>query len=109
MTDPKEREDRDLGVVTKERQDTGLQKPRMFRVILLNDDFTPIDFVVDLVRAVFRKDEPEATRITMEVHEKGASLCGVYTHEIAETKCASVHQRAGMAGHPLMATMEPEG
>lgn len=105
---PRENEDHDAGVAIRERQDTGVQRPRMYRVVLLNDDFTPIDFVVGLVRVVFRKDEAEASRITFEVHERGASVCGVYTHEIAETKCAMVHQHAAAAGHPLMATMEPE-
>ena len=108
MTDPKEREDRRPDVAIKERGRTGLQKPRMFRVILLNDDFTPMEFVIVLVQTVFRKDEAEATRIMLEVHEKGAAVCGVYTHEIAETKCAVVHQRAMAAEHPLVVTMEPE-
>jgi ATP-dependent Clp protease adaptor protein ClpS len=80
----------------------------MYQVVLLNDDFTPVNFVIGLVKTVFRKDEVEASRITLEVHEKGAAVCGVYTHEIAETKCVEVHRRAGLAGHPLMATMEPE-
>jgi ATP-dependent Clp protease adaptor protein ClpS len=80
----------------------------MWKVIIINDDFTPVDFVIALVRAVFRRDTDEATRITMEVHRSGAAVAGVYTREIAETKCAVVVGLAREAGHPLMATMEPE-
>lgn len=80
----------------------------MWRVVLLNDDFTPIDFVIALVRAVFRRGVAEATRITMEVHERGAAVAGVYTREIAETKCHLVRGAANGAGHPFLATMEPE-
>ena len=77
-------------------------------MIIINDDFTPVDFVIALVRAVFRRDTDEATRITMEVHRSGAAVAGVYTREIAETKCHVVRGTASRAGHPLLATMEPE-
>lgn len=104
-----EREKKDeSGVGLLEKEDQKVQKPRRYKVLLHNDDFTPIDWVANLIKHVFRKSESEAVRITMEVHEKGTGVAGIYTREIAETKCAIVLAQAQKDGHPLMASIEPE-
>lgn len=101
-------EDRETGVVLREREEKKLKRPRMFRVILHNDDFTPMDFVVRLLETVFHRSESEATAIMLHVHNHGQGVAGVYTHEIAETKVAQVHLLARKNDHPLMASMEPD-
>lgn len=94
------------GVVTKTRTKT--KKPRLYKVLLLNDDYTPMEFVVFVLSAVFGKSTQEATTIMLHVHQKGVGLCGVYTHEIAETKVAQVMELARENEHPLQCTMEKE-
>ena len=84
------------------------EEPPMYRVLLLNDDYTPMDFVVEILREIFHKDRPEAERIMLNVHRKGAGFCGIYTYEIAETKVTRVRAKAKEAGFPLRCTMEPE-
>ena len=84
------------------------EEPPMYRVLLLNDDYTPMDFVVEILREIFHKDRPEAERIMLNVHRKGAGLCGIYTYEIADTKVTRVRAKAKEAGFPLRCTMEPE-
>lgn len=84
------------------------EEPPMYRVLLLNDDYTPMDFVVEILREIFHKDRPEAERIMLNVHRKGAGLCGIYTYEIAETKVTRVRAKAKEAGFPLRCMMEPE-
>lgn len=86
--------------------DSELQEPRRFRVLLHNDDYTTMEFVIAVLREIFRKTEEEASAIMLSVHEKGIGQCGVYTHEIAETKVAQVHTRARRAGFPLKCTLE---
>ena len=86
-----------------------LQPPRMFRVTILNDDFTPQEFVVDVLKNVFRKDTTESTSIMMQVHTKGSGIAGVFTRDIAETKAEKVIDMALTAGHPLIAIATPEG
>ncbi len=76
--------------------------------MLLNDDYTPMEFVVDVLTQVFRKSEPEAERIMLMVHHAGAGLAGVYTFEIAETKVMQTEDMARSEGHPLQCTLEPE-
>ncbi|RMF98955.1 MAG: ATP-dependent Clp protease adapter ClpS [Gammaproteobacteria bacterium] len=83
-----------------------LKKPPLFRVILLNDDYTPMDFVVEVLERVFGMDRTRATRIMLEVHTQGKGVCGVYTYEIAETKVAQVSAYAEQHQHPLLCTME---
>jgi ATP-dependent Clp protease adaptor protein ClpS len=90
------------------RSNTKLQPPPMYRVLLLNDDYTPMDFVVEVLMRFFRKTEREAILIMLSVHHIGVGLCGVYSHEVAETKVEHVHEAARSAGHPLQCTMEPE-
>ncbi len=84
------------------------KKPSLYKVFLLNDDYTPMDFVVQVLESFFNKSREEATRIMMHVHRRGAGLCGVYTYEIAETKAAQVLAAARQAQHPLQCTIEKE-
>ena len=83
-----------------------LKRPPLFRVILLNDDYTPMEFVVGVLESVFGLDHSSATRIMLEVHQQGKGICGVYTYEIAETKVAQVTGLAQQHQHPLLCTME---
>ncbi len=92
---------------TLERTET--KKPRLWRVLLLNDDYTPMDFVVMVLERYFRKSEQEAQLIMLAVHRKGQGVAGVYTRDVAETKVAQVTQHARQEGHPLMVVAEPEG
>lgn len=101
-------EQRESGVAIREREEKKIKRPRMYRVILHNDDYTPMDFVVRLLETVFHRNESEATAVMLHVHHHGQGVAGVYTHEIAETKVAQVHLLARKNDHPLMASMEPE-
>jgi len=83
------------------------KRPKMFKVILHNDDFTPMEFVVMILETVFHKSSEQATHIMMAVHTKGAGTCGVYTYEIAEAKVQKVKDTAFDNQHPLLCTMEP--
>jgi ATP-dependent Clp protease adaptor protein ClpS len=83
-----------------------LKKPPLFKVILLNDDYTPMEFVVHVLEAFFGKDRQHATRIMLEVHTRGKGVCGVYSHEIAETKVAQVNAYSRENQHPLLCTLE---
>ncbi len=83
-----------------------LKRPPLYRVILLNDDYTPMEFVVGVLESVFGLDHNSATRIMLEVHHRGKGVCGVYTYEIAETKVAQVTGLAQQHQHPLLCTME---
>jgi len=93
-------------VLERTRQET--KKPELFKVLLLNDDYTTMDFVVDILENVFNKAPAEAYRIMMAVHTQGQGLCGVYPFEVAETKVATVLDLARSHGFPLRAAMEPE-
>ena len=83
-----------------------LKRPPLYRVILLNDDYTPMEFVVEILQSVFSMERTQATRVMLEVHTKGKGVCGVYTYEIAETKVAQVTSIAEQQHHPLLCTME---
>ncbi len=83
-----------------------VKRPPLYRVILINDDYTPMEFVVQILQKVFSMDRNTATRIMLEVHTKGKGICGVYTYEIAETKVAQVTGLAQQHQHPLLCTME---
>lgn len=98
--------DREENAVTD--QETELVEPPMYKVLLINDDYTPMDFVVEILMNVFHKSIETATQIMMNVHKKGSGLCGVYTYEIAETKTDTVHRLAEENGYPLRSTMEKE-
>ena len=83
-----------------------VQEPRLFKVLLHNDDYTTMDFVVRVLKEVFRKPEPEALQIMLNVHHKGVGVCGVYTVEVAETKVSLVESMSRQAGYPLRSTIE---
>jgi ATP-dependent Clp protease adaptor protein ClpS len=85
-----------------------VEKPKMYKVVLVNDDYTPMDFVVEVLVHIFNKDTNEASRLTMETHNKGRAIAGTYTHDVAETKVTQAHDFARMNGHPFMLNMEPE-
>jgi ATP-dependent Clp protease adaptor protein ClpS len=84
------------------------KEPPMYRVLLLNDDYTTMQFVVEVLIYVFQKTAEEATEVMLNVHKQGAGVCGVYTYEIAETKVGTVHKLAEENGFPLKCTMEKE-
>lgn len=94
------------GIVTKTRPET--KKPSLYKVLLLNDDYTPMEFVVHVLERFFSKGREEATRIMLHVHQKGVGICGVYTYEVAETKVTQVMDFARQNQHPLQCTMEKE-
>jgi len=98
-------EDRDHGLAIEEARPR-LKKPPLYRVVLLNDDYTPMEFVVQVLQGIFSMDRSKATRVMLEVHTKGKGICGVYTFEIAETKVAQVTGLAQQHQHPLLCTME---
>lgn len=83
-----------------------LKRPPLYRVVLINDDFTPMEFVVDILETVFGMERTRATQVMLEVHTKGKGVCGVFSFEIAETKVAQVMGIAKQHQHPLLCTME---
>ena len=83
-----------------------VRKPPLYRVLLINDDYTPMEFVVDILESVFGMERTRATQVMLEVHTKGKGVCGVYNYEIAETKVAQVMSIAKQHQHPLLCTME---
>jgi ATP-dependent Clp protease adaptor protein ClpS len=83
-----------------------VKRPPLFRVILVNDDYTPMEFVVEVLETVFGMERSHATRVMLEVHTKGKGICGIYSYEIAETKVAQVTNIAQQQQHPLLCTME---
>ena len=93
-------------IVTKTRPKT--QKPSLYKVLLLNDDYTPMEFVVYVLEYIFNKSQEEATRVMLHVHQKGVGVCGVYTFEVAETKVAQVMNFSRQNEHPLQCTMDKE-
>ena len=93
-------------LATKEKVEA--KKPKLYKVILLNDDYTPMEYVVRLLKIVFKKSESEAVNIMLMVHKKGSGVCGVYTKEIAETKVFTVQKMAKNDQHPLKCVMELE-
>ncbi|MBZ9712685.1 ATP-dependent Clp protease adapter ClpS [Deinococcus multiflagellatus] len=93
---------------TQTLERTHTEKPRLFRVLLLNDDYTPMDFVVMVLRRYFRKGEQDAELIMLAVHRKGQGMAGVYPRDVAETKVAQVTAHARQEGHPLRVVAEPE-
>jgi ATP-dependent Clp protease adaptor protein ClpS len=94
------------GTVVKARAKT--KKPSMYRVLLLNDDYTPMEFVVHILERFFNKSREAATEIMLHVHQRGVGVCGIYTYEVAETKVAQTIEFARRHQHPLQCTMEKE-
>ena len=99
-------DDLDRGVAVKSRTKT--EKPSMYKVLLLNDDYTPMEFVVSILEKIFGKGPSAATHIMLQIHRTGLGVAGVYLLEVAETKVAAVHQAAGQRGYPLRAGVEKE-
>lgn len=99
-------DDGDVGIVTKTKPKT--KKPSLYKVLLLNDDYTPMEFVVHVLQRFFNKDINEATEIMLHVHQNGVGICGVFTFEVAETKVTQVIDLARQHQHPLQCTMEKE-
>ncbi len=97
----------DYGLVV-EADKPKLEEPSLYRVMLLNDDYTPMEFVVDVLQKIFSMDRQQATRVMLEVHTKGEGVCGVFTYEIAETKVAQVNSFSRQHEHPLLCTMEED-
>ncbi len=96
----------DLLGETRTKTEKLVKRPSLYRVILLNDDYTTMDFVVYILRRVFNKPEPEATRIMLHVHRRGEGIAGVFTRDIAETKIDTVHRLARENSFPLRCRME---
>ena len=106
MSGPKEEENSEGGIATVTRKK--VKRPRAYKVLLHNDDYTTMDFVVYILRKYFRKTEEEAQAIMLKVHHEGVGVCGIYTREVAETKVAEVMRAAKKHGHPLLCTYGPE-
>ena len=100
------REDSDHGVAVISRTKT--KKPSMYKVLMLNDDYTPMEFVVHVLEQLFAKSHEEATRVMLHVHKKGVGVCGVYTYEVAETKVNQTMDLAQQHQHPLQCTIEKD-
>ena len=100
--------DDDAGTIIVTESKTKTKKPSMYKVFLLNDDYTPMEFVVRVLEHIFLKSSDEATQIMLHVHQRGVGLCGIYTYEIAETKVNEVIDIARRNQHPLQCTMERE-
>ncbi len=88
--------------------DIEVSEPKKYKVLLLNDDYSTMDFVIDILTKVFRKSVDQATQIMLNIHNNGKDVCGIYTHEIAATKVAQVKALAREKGFPLKAVMEEE-
>lgn len=97
---PKFKEEPDVSIELKE--------PAKYKVVLHNDDYTSMDFVVDILMRIFYKNYEEAQRIMLQVHENGKAVCGIYSFEIAQTKAQQVKQLAKQSGFPLLATIEED-
>ena len=112
MSDDRDEQDGDngrdaqTGVLTRTKPKT--KKPSLYKVLLLNDDYTPMEFVIHILVRFFGKTEEDATRIMLHVHQKGVGVCGVYTYEVAETKVTQVMDFSRAHHHPLQCTMEKE-
>jgi ATP-dependent Clp protease adaptor protein ClpS len=94
------------GIIVKAKPKT--KKPSMYKVLMLNDDYTPMEFVVHVLEQFFGKNREEATRIMLHVHQRGVGVCGVFTYEVAETKVTQVIDYARQHQHPLQCTLEKE-
>ena len=96
---------KDQGLALEEARPE-VKLPPMYRVVLINDDYTPMDFVIEILKSFFRMSHDRATQVMLHVHTKGRGVCGVFTFEIAETKVAQVNEYSRQSEHPLKCTME---
>ena len=101
MSERTRREEKD-DVLTREKN----EEPKKFKVLLLNDDYTTMEFVVWVLMTIFRHSQASATRIMLHIHNSGVGVAGIYSRDVAETRVAQVHEVAKEAGHPLQCTME---
>ncbi len=97
-----------VGLATRTRTRPKTKKPSLYKVLLLNDDYTPMEFVVHVLKGFFQMDTDQATRVMLHVHQKGVGVCGVFTYEVAETKVTQVMDFAMKNQHPLQCTLEKE-
>ena len=95
------------GVVVLERRTKKVKPPHLYQVVMLNDDYTPMEFVVSVIQEFFGKDRETATQIMLKIHIDGKAVCGVYSRDIATTKVDQVMDAAAQAGHPLQCVSEP--
>jgi ATP-dependent Clp protease adaptor protein ClpS len=105
MSNANPNEERESGLTVQEARPK-LRRPPLFKVLLLNDDYTPMEFVVQVLETFFAMNREQATQIMLHVHTRGVGVCGVYTKDIAETKVVQVNDFARSHQHPLMCTME---
>ena len=108
MSDDDKHEGNKSGTRTLTRTRAKTKKPSLYKVLLLNDDYTPMEFVVHILERFFSKSHDDAYMIMMNVHQRGVGMCGVFTYEVAETKVAQVLDFARQHQHPLQCTMEKE-
>ena len=101
-----DRDEGDAGIITKTRPKT--KRPAMYKVLMLNDDYTPMDFVVYVLQRYFKMDLDEATHVMLNVHQRGVGVCGVFTYEVAETKVTQVMDFARKHQHPLQCVLEED-
>ncbi|HEY0635941.1 MAG TPA: ATP-dependent Clp protease adapter ClpS [Gammaproteobacteria bacterium] len=99
--------DKDRGVAVQESKPE-LKRPPMYKVLLINDDYTPMDFVVHILESFFSMDRVKATQVMLTVHSQGKGLCGIYTRDVAETKVNQVNGYSRRHQHPLLCTMEAD-
>jgi ATP-dependent Clp protease adaptor protein ClpS len=104
---PQRTKDDSGGSVVLERRTQKTQPPQMYQVVMLNDDFTPMEFVVVVIQEFFNKDRETATQIMLKIHLDGKAVCGIYSRDVAATKVDQVHAAAREAGHPLQCVSEP--
>ena len=104
----KEEKDPDSGISLKTRHDHKLQKPKMYKVIMLNDDYTTMEFVVWILQKVFSKSYEDSNRLMLQIHTEGSALCGIFTYDIAQTKVLLVKTHAEKNNHPLKCVLEAE-
>ena len=107
--DDRQGEDRLDGDLAVQDAKPKLKKPPLFKVVLLNDDYTPMEFVIEVLEVFFRMGREEATQVMLTIHTKGKGVCGVYTRDIAETKAGEVNRYARESQHPLLCEIEASG
>ena len=106
MAERKDDEDGDTGVGVATRTRTKTKKPSLYKVLMLNDDYTPMEFVVLVLQSFFRMSIEDATRVMLHVHQKGVGVCGIFSYEVAESKVSQVIDFARQNQHPLQCTLE---
>lgn len=101
-----EKQENEIGIIEKKKEE--VKKPKKYKVIIHNDDYTPFDFVISLLQKIFHKSELQAHIISIEIHTKGLAVAGVYIYSVAETLLYQTNQSIKEMGHPLLVFMEPE-